>query len=47
MKLRFFVVVCLATSVTLAADAGDDFSNNLFSDLAPFVFPTPSKTAER
>ncbi|KAK4122032.1 hypothetical protein N657DRAFT_682498 [Parathielavia appendiculata] len=33
--LMLLVGVCLVTSV--AADAGDDFSNNLFSDLAPLL----------
>ena len=32
------VVVAIASlSPTVAADAGDDFSNNLFSDLAPYA----------
>ncbi|RYP73985.1 hypothetical protein DL771_003296 [Monosporascus sp. 5C6A] len=33
--LRLLVGACFATCV--AADAGDDFSNNLFSDLAPLL----------
>ncbi|KAK3363272.1 hypothetical protein B0T25DRAFT_513321 [Lasiosphaeria hispida] len=35
-KLRLLVGVCFITSVA-AADAGDDFSNNLFTDLAPLL----------
>ncbi|KAK3346333.1 hypothetical protein B0T25DRAFT_461123, partial [Lasiosphaeria hispida] len=34
-KLRLLVGVCIVTSV--AADTGDDFSNNLFTDLAPLL----------
>ncbi|KAJ4308776.1 hypothetical protein N0V84_011892 [Fusarium piperis] len=34
-QLRLLVGVCFVTCV--AADAGDDFSNNLFSDLAPLL----------
>ncbi|KAJ4077796.1 hypothetical protein NW761_012114 [Fusarium oxysporum] len=34
-QLRLLVGVCFVTCVT--ADAGDDFSNNLFSDLAPLL----------
>jgi hypothetical protein len=34
-KLRLLVGVCIVT--TVAADTGDDFSNNLFTDLAPYV----------
>ena len=30
-------VVIASLSPTAAADAGDDFSNNLFSDLAPYA----------
>ena len=34
------VAVAIASlSPTAAADAGDDFSNNLFSDLAPYAMP--------
>lgn len=34
-NLRFLLVLLFAGCV--AADTGDDFSNNLFSDLAPYV----------
>ncbi|KAL2198382.1 hypothetical protein P885DRAFT_33150, partial [Corynascus similis CBS 632.67] len=34
-RLRLFIGICLITRVT--AGAGDDFSNNLFSDLAPLL----------
>lgn len=34
--LRLLVGVCLVACVA-TADDGDDFSNNLFSDLAPYV----------
>ncbi|KAK0725183.1 hypothetical protein B0H67DRAFT_507868 [Lasiosphaeris hirsuta] len=34
-KLRFLVGVCIVTPV--AADTGDDFSDNLFTDLAPLL----------
>jgi hypothetical protein len=35
-RLQALVGVCLWTLVTsVAADDGDNFSNNLFSDLAP------------
>jgi hypothetical protein len=36
--LRLLAGASLVGSV--AADAGDDFSNNLFSDLAPYVMQT-------
>ncbi|KAK0732116.1 hypothetical protein B0H67DRAFT_549738 [Lasiosphaeris hirsuta] len=35
MKLWFLAGICFVTAV--AADAGDDFSNNLFTDLAPLL----------
>ncbi|RYP78165.1 hypothetical protein DL769_003246 [Monosporascus sp. CRB-8-3] len=35
-QLRLLVRVCFATCVA-AADAGDDFSNNLFTDLGPLL----------
>lgn len=34
---QLFVGVCLAACIVAADDDGDDFSNNLFSDLAPYV----------
>ncbi|KAK7421581.1 hypothetical protein QQX98_002048 [Neonectria punicea] len=38
-QLRFLIGAYLITCVA-AGDAGDDFSNNLFSDLAPYVQPS-------
>lgn len=35
-SLRFGFAIILI-NVTAASDNGDDFSNNLFSDLAPYV----------
>ncbi|KAK3358060.1 hypothetical protein B0T25DRAFT_517382 [Lasiosphaeria hispida] len=35
MKLGFLAGICFVTAV--AADTGDDFSNNLFTDLAPLL----------
>jgi hypothetical protein len=40
-ELRFVFVLSFANYV--AADSGDDFSNNLFSDLAPYVTHSPQR----
>ncbi|KLU91868.1 hypothetical protein MAPG_10817 [Magnaporthiopsis poae ATCC 64411] len=36
-KLKFLLVLLLFAGCVAAADAGDDFSNSLFSDLAPLL----------
>lgn len=42
MKVGTIFAFCiLGISTTAAADAGDDFSNNLFSDIAPYVSSVP------
>jgi hypothetical protein len=33
--MKILAVILLALAPCVAGDAGDDFSNNLFSDLAP------------
>jgi hypothetical protein len=35
---HFSLLLVISLIGPVAADAGDDFSNNLFSDLAPWVF---------
>ena len=34
------LLLALLVAGCVAADTGDDFSNNLFSDLAPYVLPS-------